>query len=574
MPEDSAPSDLDRRTMMKLAGTVGAAGLAGCTDLAPGGGGGGGGPELVATLGANVKNTDPTRQNDTTSQKATDLIYEGVTFVDFDGKPQPSLATSVEQNGDTEFTINLREGVTFHNGDELTAEDVKSSYERYDGSPRQSDVYDWYDSSSVAGDYTLKLTLSRKYAPIRYALAEVPIVPASYATETVTQTQEGTATPVTRSKLSEKPVGTGPFKFDSRESGSYFRLVRNEDYWFEGDDSLPAQPPVGTLTFRIVKGQSQRASALESGSVDMINEPPAEKVKDYENNDAYTYTSRTAGGFDMFVYPMHPAADTPFQNRKVRQGATRLIPRENIVETVYDGIGQPAYAPISPLSRQYTEDGEEVRFASESFQEEMKKKYSGYDPAAAKDLLAQGFEEAGFDKPFKTTIITNSDNPQRVDWNTIIKEEMNKTEFFDVSLQTLEFSTYVSKLLGKNSHKQNLIYAVGWSAGWGPDAYVHNLFHPDQFTPACCNINHYDVSAVTQGIENGLAEYDTKKRQQIYENLQRKIVQDAPMAFIRFGRRHVVYNANKVDGFEAYPIDGHLYSAVFEEAAGKYTQLK
>lgn len=568
-PDRVSAPDIDRRTMLKLAGATGAVTVAGCTDIS----GGGGGPHLRATLGSNISNTDPTRINDTTSGKATDLIYETLVFIDFEGRSQPSLATSIDREDDTHFTVNLREDVTFHTGEELTAADVKATFERYEGTPRQADVYDWYDSSEIRDDLTLDLTLSRPYAPLRYALADVEIVPKAYAEQTVTITAEGTATPQERSKLSEVPVGTGPYEFDSWESGSFFRIQRFNDYWFEGSDNMPAEPPIDMVTFRVIQGQTPRASALEAGDVDLINEPPAGQVASYKENEQYTYSGRVEGGFDLIIYPMHPDANTPYQNRKVRQATNRLVPREEIIETVYDGSGTPAYAPISPLSRQYTEDGEEVRFASEAFQQEMRDKYAGYDPDQAADLLEQGFQEAGFEPPFQTTIVTNSDNPQRVDWATLVTEEMNATEYFEVTLETLEFSSYVARLLSPESHTENALFALGWSAGWDPDAYVHNLFHPDQFTPACCNINHYENQAVTTLIEQGLTTYDTETRQQRYRELQRQIVRDSPMAFTRFGLREAVFNNDVVSGFEVYPIDGNFYSAIFEQAAGKHTDL-
>lgn len=567
--EGSSGSAIDRRTMMKIAGVAGATGLAGCTEITSTGGQ----TEVRATLGSGISNADPTRINDTTSAKATDLIYEGVLFVDFQGQPQPSLARAVERPTDTELRIHLREGVRFHTGGEVTASDVKASYERYEGTPRAADVYDWYADSVVRDEYTLDLTLSEPYAPIRYALATVPIVPREYAQQTVTETADGEDTPVERSQLSEEPVGTGPFEFDSWESGSFFRVSRFDDYWFEGTGGMPAEPPIGTVTLRIVQGKSQRASALEAGDVDIINAPPPGRVESYRTDNQFTYSSRTAGGFDLFIYPMHPAAETPFQHRRVRLGTTRLIPREDIVDTVYDGIGSPAYAPVSPLARQYTEAGEEVRFASESFQNEMRTQYAGYDPGQAEELLGRGFEEAGFEPPFQTTIVTNSENQERVDWSTIIMEEMNDTRFFDVSLESVEFGTYVRQLLNPESHMENKLFAVGWSAGWDPDAYVHNLFHPNQFSPACCNINHYRNEEVLSRLEAGLRTYDALERQQVYRRLQRSIVRDSPMAFIRFGRRQAVYNSDVVSGFEVYPIDSQFYAGLFEPAAGKYTDV-
>lgn len=554
---------LSRRRVLGSLGTAGAAALAGCGGDGDGTGGDGGTPggdtttpteqvqmggELIATFGADVANFDPTQQNDTTSQKAFGgLVYEFLMQTDYEGQPQPHLAQSVEQVDDVTFRANLREGVMFHNGTELTADDVKATFERYEGTPREADVYDWYETSEVVDDYTLEITLQDVYAPIRFALGGVPITPKAVADGDI--------------NLAENPVGTGPYTFEEHQPDSLFRLVRNEDHWFEGSDALPDSPPLETLTFRVIVEQSAAASALEAGDVDMINDPPAASVSGYKQNSDIGFDERIAGGYDMFVYPMHEEAGTPFQNKKVRQGVNRLIPRDAIVEAVYDGQGIPAYSPISPLAQQFT---------SEDLNDELGEEYAKYDPDQATTLLEEGFSEAGFDRPFSTEIISNQ-NPQRVQWAQLIQEEMNNTEFWDVSFSQFEWNTYVGKILAEDSHTVNQIVAVGWSAGWDPDAYIRNVFHSDQFTPNCCNINHYSNDEVDQLIDDGVATYDTAERQSIYEDLQRTVVEESPLAFTRFGLEQDAWQSDTVKDFRTYPINGGEYYGVYATWADEFT---
>jgi peptide/nickel transport system substrate-binding protein len=573
------PFDVNRRKIVKSLGVAGVAGLAGCsgtgngTDTATSGGqddtetdtatdtptetatpadkdqvqmGG----ELIATFGADVKNFDPTKINDTTSGKAFGLVYESLLATDFSGKPQPVLATSLEQKeSDLMWRATLREGVMFHGmGDfearEVTAEDVKVSYERYEGSPREADVYDWYDSSTVVDDYTIDIKLSRKYAPLKFAIGNVPIVPR--------EVEQGDL------DLTETPIGTGPYRFVQHEPDSLFRIERNDEYWFGGNDNMPEQPPIETVTFRVITEQSAQLAALQGGDVDMINNIPAASYSDLKNNSDFNVTERVEGGFDMFIYPM---GVTPFDNRKVRRGITRLIPREAIVESVYSGIGLPAYSPISPLAQQFT---------SKEFNERMGEEYAAYDPEAATTLLEEGFSEAGVSAPFETRIITNQ-NPQRVKWSQLIQESLNSTEFFDVGIEQFEWNTYVGKILAEDAHTNNTLIALGWSAGWDPDAYVHNLFHTKQFTPACCNVPHYSVDEVDTMIDNALQTYDIEERKSIYQDLQERIVQDSPMAFIRFGNAMDAVDADVVKGFSTYPIDGAEYAGVYAPYSDRFT---
>jgi peptide/nickel transport system substrate-binding protein len=508
------------------------------------------GGELVGTFGADVKSFDPTRQNDTTSTKAFSLVYEGLMAVDWDGEPQPVLAESVEQQSDKTFRFNLRQGVEFHNGKEMTAADVKASLTRYEGTPRESDVYDWLTSDGtieIIDDYTIDITIGQKYAPLMFAVGAGLVVPKEVADGDL--------------DLTENPVGTGPYTFEEHQPDKLFRISRNDNYWFSGSEGVPETPPIETVTFRVITEQSSQLSAFRSGDVDMINNPPAPSVQDLKDNDEFKVTSRIQGGFDMFIYPSHEAADTPFQNKKVRQGANRLIPRESIIESVYNGIGIPAYSPISPLARQFT---------SEEFNQEMGEKYAAYDREEANTLLRQGFEEAGYTLPFKTKIITNQ-NPQRVKWSQLIQESMNQSEFFEVGLEQFEWNTYVGKILAEDSHTNNSLVALGWSAGWDPDAYVNNLFHSSKATPACCNINHYANDEIDQLIDNALQTYDVAERQAAYEEVQRKVVEESPMAFIQFSRGFDVVHPDRVKRFSTYPIDGGEYDSIYAPYGNKFT---
>ena len=558
--------DVNRRQLVQSLGVAGVAGLAGCV------GGDSGtteteapvdteaetatqadkeqvkmGGELIATFGADVKNYDPTKHNDTTSSKAFGLVYESLLATGFDGEPKPVLAKEVVQKDeDLMWRAKLREGVTFHNGNELTAEDVKATFERYEGTPREADVYDWYDSATVVDDYTVDIKLQEQYAPLKFSLGAVPIVPKEVADGDL--------------KLSENPVGTGPYTFAEHDSDSLFRLQRNEDYWFSGSESMPEKPPIETITFRIIVEQSSQLAALKGGDVDMINNVPADSYQDLKDNEDVTVTERTQGGFDLLGFPL---SVKPFTNAKTRRGVSRLIPRDAIVKSVYQGIGTPAYSPISPLAQQFT---------SQEFNEKMGEKFLGYNTEKATQLLQEGFDEAGIEKPFKTKIITNQ-NPQRVKWVQLIKESLNSTEFFEVEIEQFEWNTYIGKILAEDSHEQNNLIAVGWSAGWDADAYVHNLFSSEQKTPACCNWSHYENEKVDNLIAEGLQTYDLSERKEIYQEMMEKLCKDAPSTYIRFGKSMDAYRNDVVHGFNTYPIDSGEYKGVFSASAEQFTYV-
>ncbi|WP_313694501.1 ABC transporter substrate-binding protein [Halorarum halobium] len=568
MPQDDTRErfDINRRRLVQSLGVGGVAGLAGCA------GGGDGtdtpgestptpedetptpadpdavqmGGELIATFGADVKNFDPTAANDTTSSKAFGLVYEPLVAVDFSGAPQPVLAESVEQlEGDLMWQITLREGITFHDGSELTAADVKATFERYEGTSREADVYNWYSSSTIQDDYTLDVELSAQYAPLKFAMAGVPITPEAVANGDL--------------DLTEDPIGTGPYVFEEHQPDELFRISRNDDYWFTGSDSMPEQPPIETVTFRVITEQSAQLAALQAGDVDLINNVPAESYSDLQDNEDFTVTERTQGGFDFLAFPTNVS---PWDNAKVRRGVSRLVPREAIVESVYNGIGSPAYSPISPLAAQFT---------STEFNQRMGEEYLGYDTEQAATLLEEGLNEAGVETPFQTTMITNQ-NPQRVRWCQLIQESLNSTDFFEVSLEQYEWNTFTGIVLAEDSADQNHLMALGWSAGWDADAYVHNLFHTDQFTPACCNLAHYESEEANSLIEQGLQTYDLDERATIYQDLMELVCEEAPMTYIRYGKSMDAFRSDVVKGWQTYPIDSGEFNGVYSPT-GAFTYV-
>jgi len=554
---------LNRRELVKSLGIMGVAGLSGCmggdgteterTSTRPGGtttpvdpesaemGG-----ELIATLETDVGGFDPATSNST---RALGLTYDTLLTIGFDGSIDNALAHTFEKVDDGVWRAELHEGVKFHNGTELTAEDVQVSFERYEGTLNAADVYTWYEDSEIIDDYTIEFTLQHDYAPLKFKIAEIPVIPAEVETGDL--------------DISENPIGTGPYEFVEHQPGSLFQITRNDEYWFDGSDSVPETPPIEDITFRIIVERSAQQAALEGGDVHLINAPPASSLETFAENDDYTVNRQQAGGFDMLYFPCQRE---PFTNAKVRRGISRLIPRENIIKSVYEGIGIPAYMAISELAAVF--EPEEWT----DLNTRLGKEYLGYDQEKAATLLEEGFDEAGVDPPFETTIITDQ-NPSRVQWVQLIEESLNGTDYFDVSIDQYEWNTYVGKLTSESSASNNEIIAVGWSGGWDPNAYVNQLVNSDSFTPNGFNMGHYSNDRVDQLLKEGVQTYDLDERAKIYKELVKILAEDAPIAYIRFGEVADVYDNSIVHGFRTYPITGSEFRGFYSASNGSFTYV-
>ncbi|RQG92851.1 ABC transporter substrate-binding protein [Natrarchaeobius halalkaliphilus] len=296
-----------------------------------------GSTELVGDAVATVSNSDPTRMLDTTSNMATTLIYEGLLTADFDGRPRPQLAADWEQLDATTYRFDLREGVTFHNGERFVADHVRASFERYEGTPRANDVYDWYDGVDVISDTELEIHLVGEYGPFESGVG-VPIVPLAAS-------EDGDL------DLSVEPVGTGPYQFDEYADGEFWRIERYDGHWFDGDENVPATPPVETVTMRIITEAASRQAALEAGEIDVATGLPATSVTGLDAAEEYGVERSVAGAIDFLVYPLYLE---PFGNPSVRRGIDRLLPRERILEEVYADSGTVGYTPVPSLLSEYT----------------------------------------------------------------------------------------------------------------------------------------------------------------------------------------------------------------------------
>ncbi len=496
------------------------------------------GGELVIGLAENIADFDPVSMNDTTSgMTVRTLLYEGLTAIDFEGDPHPGLAEDWEQIDDTTFEFYLREGVQFHNGEELHAEQVKRSFERYEGELREPDVYEWYEDSEVVDDHTLEVHLSQPDATMITGLAGVPILPDELL--------DGDTDP------DEHPIGTGAYQFEEFEDGDVFRASRFEDHWFEGSDSVPETPPIEEITCQIIREDASRSSALQTGDVHHSFGLASDTLDDFDASDEFDLTSTPAGGYEFMSYPVQ---FEPWDNANIRAGVDRLIPRPIIIEEVYHGWAERSDLPFAEISGM-------DEFIPDDFREEMFEEYGGYDIDEAVELIEEGFDEEGIDAPLDVNLVVNADNDDRVQWTELVAESMEQSGMFDVELETFEWTEYVARVTGPGSEENNEIVTIGLSAGFDPDSFIRATMYTGRQTPGCCNIHHYSNDELDDLIETGRHDpdvaFDTDARAEVYQEATELIMQEAPVSFTQFGTEIDIVRAGEVHGWETHPINSY-----------------
>jgi ABC-type transport system substrate-binding protein len=227
--------------------------------------------ELRVGLSLDVESMDPFFVNQAAGWSVVHALFDHLVDRDFDGNIVPGLATSWTSTEDPPtIEFELREGVTFHNGEPFNAESVKFSVERMlaeEEAPNQG-KFTSIDSVEVVDDYTVRFNLNKPDGTLFDSLtSRLAMLPPLYFEE------------VGAEGFAEAPVGTGPFTFVEWLPDDHVTLVANEDYW---EGSYKGMPAVDTVVFRPIPEAATRAAELEAGGVDLIQDVLPDQMDELE----------------------------------------------------------------------------------------------------------------------------------------------------------------------------------------------------------------------------------------------------------------------------------------------------
>ena len=291
-------------------------------------------------------------------------VLEGLTRFMSDGSVVPGLAESWEISDDgLTYTFKLRDGVTFHDGTTMDAEDVKFTLDRIiaeDSANAQKALYSAISEVKVIDPTTVEVKLSEPNGNMIFNLAwgdAVIVAPESIE------------------NIKQQPIGTGAFKFDSWTQGDQIKLSRNDAYW--GD-----APALASATFKFISDPTAAFAAVMAEDVDVFSGFPApENLPQFEADPRFqVLVGSTEGETILSTNNKQP----PFDNPKVREAMAHAIDRQAIIDGAMFGLGTPIATHFAPHNPAY------VDLTAQS----------NYDPEKAKALLA----EAGFSDGFETTL--------------------------------------------------------------------------------------------------------------------------------------------------------------------------
>jgi ABC-type transport system substrate-binding protein len=451
------------------------------------------GGSLVYGLAAETNGWDPTlSQWGPWGLTVAKTFFDTLTVFDEDGTIHPYLAESFTPNDDfTSWDIKLRPGVTFHNGEELTAEVLKANWDFYAESPLVGRIFAEIESTEIVDDLTMRANLTQKWVNFPEAwTTQIGVVMATEMLEADNATR------------AQNPIGTGPFVFQEWEQDNHLTVVRNDDYWREG------LPYLDSIEFRPLVDPTSRASALRSGEVDLAQlEEPPEQRPFIDDPNFVLWQDDTAETAESFV--MLNTLQAPLDDLRVRQALAYATDKETMNLTISDGEREVANGPYRPTSPWYTETD-----------------YPQFDPAAAQALVEEYEAEVG---PIEFTLEVGVSGALGAQTAQLLQEQWSAVGI-DAQVGSSEISTMIASIVGGNYD------AVVWRQFDSPTPLQETVWWHEEGAPDIgevgLNFARNRNAELSEALDRSRTQEDDEARKDDFAFAQEQLAADIPYIWI------------------------------------------
>ena len=460
---------------------------------------------LRVAVGTTITQLDPALTTIGDEYIYVHLVFNGLTRIERDLTVKPDLATSWTASEDLKtWTFKLREGVKWHHGRTLDAEDVVATMQRIldpaTGSRARANL-GMVTKVEALDPLTVRFTLDIPYAGFQDIFGERQL------------------RILAKDKLSEvktTPVGTGPFMVKSWAPGDRMELVKNPAYFEAG------LPRLDGVTIRIVPEAAARLAALDSGAIDILWNLPYESVEKYKNSAVARADAVSTATWDGVILNNERP---PFNDVRVRQALAATIDKEALVELVLFGQGAPTHSPIPP-SHPYFDKSIPA---------------GKPDIAKARRLLA----EAGLPNGFEVTMQVPMEREQRVRLGVAVRD-MARAAGIRINVERVPFASYTANVAGKAQ-----MYVDGYFARPTVDTALYPFYHSQGSWNR--QLWLYKNARVDELLDLSRRTNDDGKRRDIFVEFQ-KIVDDTVTSIIAYSALHVNGVRREVEGFRSTPM--------------------
>ena len=472
------------------------------------------GGSLIYGMTQDLVSLDPHQNTDAGTRSVVFNMYEGLVKPTPSGDLEPAVAEDYKIEDDAmTYVFTLRSGITFHNGNPVTVEDVEYSINRYAEAQGENSAFSLaVKSVSCPDDKTIVVSLNAPDSEFIYQMT-LGIIPKDFEWDGV----------------SGFP-GTGPFKFVSYTPGEKLVLAKNEHYWKEG------LPYLDEVTFKFIATVDTAFLELKAGTIDVLNYLVVAQVADLSRSgDQFTIVE---GNMHLVHAMFLNNQYGPLQDERVRQAICYAINRDEINQFLFDGKSTIIGSHMIPdLTTWYEGEAASV--------------YS-YDIAKAKDLLKQ----AGYENGFDLVITVPSAYTQHVETAEIIENQLSMIGV-RVSIQKVEWTTWLKEVYTNRNYQATVIGFDGklnpsdWLAKYGSDAAK--------------NIANYSDAEYDALLEKALKTTDTEEKASYYKQMQMNLAQHAASCYIEDPADFVAMNSS-FGGYQFYPTAAWDVSCIYKKA--------
>ncbi|MGY1578308.1 peptide ABC transporter substrate-binding protein [Streptomyces sp. MN13] len=493
-----------------------AAAVLAATACGGGGDGGAGGAVLSSSWGDPQNPLEPANTNEVQGGKVLDMIFRGLKRYDPEtGEAKDMLAERIETTDSQNFTITVKDGWTFSNGEKVTAKSFVDAWnygadlrnnqrnayffgyiEGYDkvhpengGEPSA----DTLSGLKVTGDRTFTVKLTQKFSTFPDTLGY-----NAYA-------------PLPRAFFDDhdawlaKPVGNGPYAVQSYTRGSQMSLRKWEEY--PGADKARN----GGVDLKVYTDNNTAYTDLMAGNLDLADDIPAAQLRNVRSDLGDRYINTPAGIIQTLAFPYYDSEWGKDGMEKVRKGLSMAIDRKQITDTIFQKTRTPATDWTSPV---LGEDG--------GFQEGLCGDGCDYDPAQAKKLI----EEGGGLPGGRLKITYNADTGSHRDWVDAVCNSINNALDNDRACVASPVGTFADFRKQITDRKMAGPFRAGWQMDY---PLIQNFLQPLYYTNASSNDGKWSNAEFDKLVDDANAESDTAKAIQKFQQAE-KVVRDAMAA--------------------------------------------
>jgi peptide/nickel transport system substrate-binding protein len=488
---------------------------------------------------------NPIYVSSTYDMQVSSLLFDGTIDITIDLQPVVNKAAcdSFTISDDKRvYTYYLNSQAKWHDGYPVTAGDYKFYYDvvmdpNNRAITQRSSMLE-IESVETPGDYILKVTMKKAIATGIWK-SSIGALPKHYFDAEREEVEaKGETYEIRNSKFNRNPIGNGPCRFVSWDSGASLVLERWEDYH-------GVKPHIQRWIHKIITDDNVALNALKAGEIDEMEGQPEQFINMTDGADfTERAIKRNVDTWNSGHVGWNMDGSNPFfTDIRVRKALTIAVDIDAILENVYYGLRKPAMGIFHYNHWCYDPDIERLP----------------YDPQLAREML----EEAGWTD-------TNNDGIREMDgvdfrFEFVCHQSESSVEIATIlrnywekigviaDIRPLEWATLLQRVQSHDFEAE----LSGWGAGVDPD-FSYNLWHSSQYATGR-NYGGYNNPAVDSLFEAGRVEFDREKRAEIYREVSRIIYEDQPYIFLTF-RSWLYFQSKRLKGVEICPRGPYLFS--------------